>query len=208
MAADTCPAAHGPVSALWPALDRARSLRISARHRRQHARSALHPDAFFHLQNRIRRHNHVYARAELDQPNPLAAHHPFAFAMVENNAPRQQSRDLLEGDLVARPLHRHNILLIAVGRSWVHGIQILALLVTHTAQNAADGRPIHMYVKNTEKDADALPGAVRGGDRYCFGNQTVAGGDDEPLAGRNFAFWIPEKPQEEGRKKDGNDAPR
>ena len=71
------------------------------RHGRQDAGSALDPLAHFDAQFGLGRQQHVHARAELDEAHALAALHRVALAQVEDNAPRQQAGNLLEGDLDA-----------------------------------------------------------------------------------------------------------
>ena len=107
-----------------------------------------------------------------------------AFLEVEDDAPRQQAGNLLEGDLIALAAHGGDVLLIFIGRGRVHRVQILALLIAHAAQDASDGRAVHMHIEDAEEDADPLPGTVRGGDGRGFGHHAVAGRDDSDLRPR------------------------
>ena len=85
--------------------------------------------------------------------------------------------------------------------------RILALLVVHTAQDAADGRAVHMDIENAEEDADALPrtfGCRNGGG---LGDQAVARRNNQAVAGRNCALRIAEEPEEKRGQQDRHDAP-
>src|ERR1700753_1157134 len=100
MAAQTCRAA---VDASWlsrPTLSR--PLDLSAlRQLSQDRASALDAVAHLHLRIGLRRHQHVDARAKLDQPHALSALHAVTYLQVADDATRQQARDLLEADGVA-----------------------------------------------------------------------------------------------------------
>ena len=73
------------------------------------------------------------------------------FVVVEHDAPRQQAGNLLEGHLNALAAHGHCILLVALCRGRIHGVQILALLIVHAAEDAADRRAVHMTSKTLRK---------------------------------------------------------
>ena len=136
----------------------------------------------------------------------------LAFPAAADDAPRQQAGDLLEGDFKTRvgalAAHRDRVLLVALGRGRIHGVEKLAFLVVHTAHNAADGRAVHVDIENAEEDADALAGAFGGGDRGSFGDQPVAGRNNQSFAGGNGALRIAEKPEEKRRQQDRNQALR
>ena len=104
--------------------------------------------------------------------------------------------------------HGYGILLVLLGRGGIHGVQILALLIVHTVEHAADGRAVHMHVKNAEEDADALSLAFRSVDRDGFCDQAVSGRDDQASAGGNGPLGIAEEPEKKSRQKDRSDAPR
>src|ERR1035437_9471379 len=165
------------------------------RHCRQHARSALYPLANLDPQRCFGRNNHVNPGAELDEPDSLAAPYRFALCMVENDAPRQQPGNLLECDLEALAAHGHNVLLVALRRSRVHGVQILAFLIAHTAQLPADWRAVHVYVKYAKEDADPLARTLGCVDRDRLGDQAVSRRDNQAPVFGNSPLGIAEKPQ-------------
>src|ERR1019366_8143027 len=178
------------------------------RHCRQHARSALYPLAHLDPQRCFGGNDHVHPRAKLDESDTLAALQRLPFGGVENDATRQQPGNLLEGDLEALAAHGHNVLLVALRRSRVHGVQILAFLIAHTAQLPADRRAVHVYVKYAEEDADPLPRTLGSVDRGRLGDQAVSRRYNQALALGDRPVRIAEKPQEENRQQHRRNAPR
>ena len=101
------------------------AVRRGHRQRGQNALPALDALAGFHSEFRIGGKNHVDPRTEFDQAHPLAALQPVAFAGIEDDAPGQQSGNLLERHFHTLPAHRGNVLLVASRRrlgSWRSGI--------------------------------------------------------------------------------------
>src|ERR1019366_4128390 len=143
-----------------------------------------------------------------DESDTLAALQRLAFGVVENDATRQQPGNLLECDLEAFAAHGHNVLLVALRRSRVHGVQILAFLIAHTAQLPADRRAVHVYVKYAEEDADPLARTLGSIDRGRLGDQAVSRRDDQALPCRNNPLGIAEKPQKKSRQQHRRNAPR
>ena len=119
---------------------------------------------------------------------------------------RRASRPAICLKVISTPsvaAHGHDVLLVAVSRSRIHGVQILALLIAHTGQHAANGRTVHVHVKNAEEDADALPRAFGSGDSHRFGHQPVSGRDNQAGAGRNRPLGIAEKPKKNAASSTG-----
>ena len=136
----------------------------------------------------------------------------LAFDATADDAPRQQPRDLLEGDFEARvralAAQRDGALLVALGRGGVHGIEVLALLIVDAADRAADGSTVDVHIEDAEEDADALPSAFRGGDGCSFGDQAVARRNNQAFAGGDGALGIAEKPEEKCRQENRGECPR
>ena len=99
------------------------------------------------------------------------------------------------------------VLLVALGRSRVHGVEILAFLIVDAAHRAADGRAVDVHIENAQENADALASAFRSGDGCSFCDQAVARRNNQTLAGGDGAMGIAEKPEEKRGQKDRSDAP-
>jgi len=97
-----------------------------------------------------------------------------------------------------------DVLLIAIGRGGIHGVQILALLVTHTGKNAGDGRTVHMHIEYAEKDADALARPFRSFDPCDFGYNSIPRRDNQAWFGGNRPLGIAEEPEKKRRQHDRN----
>ena len=80
--------------------------------------------------------------------------------MIEDDSPRDQSRNLLENDLHPLAMHGHNILFVAVGALLVHRIQKFPFLIANSSDLSRDRRAVHMHIEDIEKNADALAGPV------------------------------------------------
>ncbi len=177
----------------------------------QYARAAFHPVSHFDPQLGVCRQQNIHPRAEFDQPHALATLECLAFSATADDAPRQQSRNLLERNFQPRiralAAQRDDALLIAFGRSRVHGVEILAFLIVDAAHCAADGRAVDVHIENAQKNADALARAFRSGDGCSFGDQAVARRNNQTIAGGNRAMRIAEKPEEKCRQQDGSDTP-
>src|SRR5665213_3109645 len=119
--------------------------------------------------------DYVDARAEFDEADALAAVHAIALAEVEHDAPRDKAGNLLESDFIPVTLYGDDVLLVLVGGSGVHRVEVLTLLVAHGRELAGDGRTIHVDIEDVEKDADALARALRGGDDGGLGDAAIAG---------------------------------
>src|ERR1019366_7171723 len=143
-----------------------------------------------------------------DESDTLAALQRLAFGVVENDATRQQPGNLLECDLEALAAHGHNVLLVALRRSKVHGDQILAFLIAHTAQLPADWRAVHVYVKYAKEDADPLARTLGCVDRDRLGDQAVSRRDNQAPVFGNSPLGIAEKPQKKSRQQHRRDPPR
>ena len=180
-------------------------------HRSQHTGASLNPVSHLDPQNRARRNDNIDSGAELDQSHALPTLDRLPFIAAKDDAPRKEPGNLLEGDFIPRvralAAHGDCVLLVALGRGGVHGIEELAFLIAHAAQDAADGGAVHMDIKNTEEDADPLPRTFGGRDGSGFGNQAVAGRNNQAVAGRNCALRIAEEPEEKRSQQDRGHAP-
>ena len=78
----------------------------------------------------------VYPGAKLDQANPLPARHAISNLGIENNASRQQSRNLLEDDRLTVTFHGDNVLLVLFRTELAPRVEELATLVPHVADRA------------------------------------------------------------------------
>src|SRR5204862_3029227 len=76
---------------------------------RDHGEADLHLLAHPHADDRVGGEEDVDARAELDHADALAAHDLVAFFLVEDDAPRQQPGDLLEGDRKSTRLNSSHV---------------------------------------------------------------------------------------------------
>src|ERR1035438_2932878 len=132
----------------------------------------------------------------------------MALGEVEDDAPRQQAGNLLERDLDALAMHGDGVLLVAVRRGRIHGIEIFALLIADMGEDAADWRTVDMYVKDAEEDADSLPRPVGSGYIDGLGDQPIARRHNQAFAGWDRTRGIAEKPEEKCRQKHGRNAPR
>src|SRR5271156_5420072 len=121
----------------------------------QHACPATNPVADLHLHIRGRIENYVGPRPEFDQPHTLTAIEAVAYFRIKDDAPGQQSGNLLENDSPSVTFHADDILFILFGGSFIHRVQKFSTLITNLADKAGDRRTVHMNVKNTQKDADA-----------------------------------------------------
>ena len=97
----------------------------------------------------------IDARSELDEAHALAALQAIADLGIEDDAPRQQAGNLLEDNLLAVAFDGDDILLVQFGGGLIHGVQILAALVTHVANHARDGRAVDVHIEYVEEDAHA-----------------------------------------------------
>src|SRR6266581_1571234 len=140
--------------------------RLSLRHHRQHRRSAFHSLSGLYAQNCLRRKNDIRPRSKLDETHSLPTFHSIALAIIKYDASSDQAGNLLEHNLHPVAAHRRDVLLVAVGRIGILGIQIQALLIADRGEHAADRRTVHVYIENIQEDADALPGAFGSFDRY------------------------------------------
>src|SRR5207253_1537776 len=74
-----------------------------------------------HLQSSCWIQQHVYSRAEFNHTDALTTRDPVTNFLGEDNAPRQQSGNLLKNN-VPIPFHSHHVLLIMLGADRVHGV--------------------------------------------------------------------------------------
>ena len=83
-----------------PLHGRARSYRLGRcwhdRQKRQDRRSSLNPIAGLYLDGGIAIEQNIHPRAKLDESHPFAAGHLISHFEIKNDAPRDQSGDLLE----------------------------------------------------------------------------------------------------------------
>ena len=129
----------------------------------QHAGSALHAVADLHVDAGRSIEQYIHARSELDQAHALAALQPISNFGIENDAPRQQARNLLEDDGLPVAFHGNDILLVQFRGSLIHGVQILAALVAHIANHARNRRAVHVHIEHAEENAEPRPLLVADG---------------------------------------------
>src|SRR3954451_6634325 len=79
---------------------------------RNHARSRRNAHPGFHHDFPLVAQQHVHPRSELDQPDPLAGLYMVARLLVEDDAPRDQPRNLLENHCRSVALYGHDVLLV------------------------------------------------------------------------------------------------
>src|SRR5271166_1956591 len=99
--------------------------------------------------------DHIHSRTELNESNALAAGHEVAHSLGENDPAGQQSRDLLEHDRADRTPHGDDVLFVFLGGNSSHRVAELATLVGNIGNYTGNGRPVHMDIKNVQKNADA-----------------------------------------------------
>src|SRR6185369_8098814 len=190
MAAETCRGAGVPAFLPWLEQPLAKSSAASLRHGRQHRRAAFYPLPRLHADNRINRKNNVGSRSKLDETHALPTLHSIALAIVEYDASSDQTGNLLEHDLNTFSPYRHNVLLIALRTSWIHGIEIEAFLIANACDHAADWRAIHMHIEDVQENTDSLPGPLGSVDRNGLRDQAVCRRNDQSFARRNRALRI------------------
>jgi hypothetical protein len=61
---------------------------------------------------RMARQQHVHPGAKFDQANALAALHKITYLKAEDNAAREQTGDLFEGDIELVALHGYQVLFV------------------------------------------------------------------------------------------------
>ena len=131
----------------------------------EYACAALHAISHSHTQLGVCRQQNIHPGAEFDEPHALAALHGLACGATADDAPRQQSRNLLERDFEAsiRALtaQRDDALLVALGRSRVHGVEVLALLIVNASHRATNGRAVDVHIENAQENTNALERAFR-----------------------------------------------
>src|SRR5271165_1021360 len=97
--------------------------RLPNRKKCKHRRSSFDAIAGLHLDFSIAIKENIHARAEFDEPNPLAARYGISYFEVENNAARYEAGDLLEYYGTAVALHGDNVLLVLFRRVRSHGVE-------------------------------------------------------------------------------------
>ncbi len=122
---------------------------------RQHAGARANTRSRGNLHPPFRTEDDVHARAEFDQPHPLARLHRIAHFLRANDPARDQPRNLLDHHhcSVVRP-NRDNVLLILGRRDPPAGNQKLAALIGDVGNDACNRRPVHVHVEDIEEDAD------------------------------------------------------
>src|SRR6476619_6672209 len=165
MEAETFPGAGVPVFLLWLVRLLETSNAAPLRHGCQHRRAAFYPLPRLHANDRVSRKNYVGSRSKFDETHALPSLHSIALAIVEYDASSDQPGNLLEHNLNALPAHCHNVLLIALCTSWIHCIEIEALLIADACDHSADWGAVHMHIEDVQEDADSLPGAIWSIDR-------------------------------------------
>ena len=93
----------------------------------------------------------VHARTELDQADALTTLQAVSNFRMEDDAARQQSRDLLEDHFLAVAFNRDNVLLVLVGGYRVHGVEKLAVLIADFAHHSRDGERFTCTSKTLRK---------------------------------------------------------
>ena len=78
----------------------------------QHRGASLDPLPQGHPEVGMARQYNIHPGAELDQADALAALYKIAWFKAEDDAPRQDTRDLAEDHIELIPLHGHHILLV------------------------------------------------------------------------------------------------
>src|SRR5882672_5875516 len=174
----------------------------------EYAGATLHVVSHVYLHGGGGIQRHIDSRTKLDQPHAFSAFHPIAHFLVEHDAPRQQSRDLLEYHDLIIALHRNRILFVEFGGGRVHGVEVFSFLITHVAYYTRQWRTVHVNIEYVEKNADpGAPDAIYQDRRYIR-NFAVGGRYDRPRRIGNDPLRIAEKPQEENREQTGGQTPQ
>src|SRR6266852_3206334 len=161
--------------------------------------------ALLHQYVPFRTELHIDSRSELDHPDALAGSDRIARLLVEYDAARDQSGDLLKGHTGTIAVDGDRVLFILRRGFLFTGHQELSLLVADLRDFAGDGRAVHVDVEDIQEDADAGSPWSIGFHRHDF----AVGGRDSYRTGRNAAIGVAkeikaEKRQyEEGRCKPG-----
>src|SRR5690242_1074837 len=125
----------------------------------------------------------------------------------KNNAPRDQTCNLLEYYRVLALLDSDDVLLVALGARRTHCILKPALLVLDIRNRALYGRAVHMHVKDAQEDADPRFRSAGDLNRSDVGNMAVARGNDRPGVRRNFTLRVTKEPQEKGSEQHWRNRP-
>jgi len=96
----------------------------------------------------------VNSRTKLNQSHALSPHYRVAHFLVEDDAAGQQSCDLLEDYSVPVSLNCDRVLLVVLGRSRVHGVEIFSLLIANFTDNASYRRAVHVDIEHAQENTD------------------------------------------------------
>ena len=96
-------------------------------------------------------------RAMIDGGTIDASLDVVANLLIKDNPTRQQTGNLLENDSLTFAFNSHYILLVLLGRSGIHSVNKLPLLVSNLAYDARNRRAVYMHVKYIQENADAQP---------------------------------------------------
>ena len=126
----------------------------SEREDSQHACSAFHAVADFDVHGGGGVEHDIYTRTKFDQSHALPALDMISDFLVEDDAAREQSCDLLEDDGLPVAFDRDNVLLVLFGRGRIHGIEKLSVLIMDFPDHAGQRGAVHVDIEDIEKDAD------------------------------------------------------
>src|SRR5580698_3438093 len=164
----------------------------------EHTRSALYAVPNFNLDAGGGWHENVHTRTEFDKAYTFAAFHRIAQLLREHNPASQKARDLFEDHSLAFAFDRHHILFILIGGSGIHSVEELTFLVTDAANDSADGRAVHMHIKDAKKNADVeMRNSLEGGPANV-GHLAIGGRDQQIGSVGDCTLGITEEPKEKG----------
>src|SRR5947209_12532518 len=120
----------------------------------QNGGAAFYAVSGFYAEFGRSRKDHVSTRTKFNQSNALAARKRIPHFFSEDNAPRQQSGNLLEDHSLPFALDGHDVLFVGIRRGCAHGIGKLSAPVNNLPDHTGNRRAVYMNIKNVEKDAD------------------------------------------------------
>src|SRR5579871_2606503 len=132
------------------------------------ARSARYPVACLDGNFPLRPKKDVDAGAKLDQPHALSLAHRVPGVLIENDAARDQSGDLREGDAGSVARYAHRVALVLRAGRFFAGHQELSLCIFDFGDAARDRRAIHVHVEDIQKNADARRAGAVGDYAHYF----------------------------------------
>src|SRR6185437_434535 len=97
--------------------------------------------------------HHIDPGPKLDQSHTLPAMHPVSYLSLEDDAPRQETRNLREGNRAQLARNLHVVALIRDGRVRVHRVQIFAFLIIDQLHVSCNRGPIDVHIENVQEDA-------------------------------------------------------